>query len=96
MCGGEKAELENDAEALAHRVDLDRVHALPHVPTKVLQFVNIDGASRCRPVKVTFSRPFLRTFAPVRAGAATSQRTAAVPAKAPGAPRFSLSMMFKF
>jgi hypothetical protein len=40
-------------------------------------------------VKVTFSRPFLGSFARVMAGAATSQRTAAVPA--PGATRLSRS-----
>ena len=32
-----------------------------------------DAVSSCRPVKVTFSRPFLRSFAPVVTGAATSQ-----------------------
>ena len=50
-----------------------------------------DAVSRCRPVKVAFSRPSLRSFATMMAGAATSQRTSAVPAKAPGAARLYLS-----
>jgi len=40
------------------------------------------------------SRRLLRSFALVMAGAATSQRMAAVPAKAPGASRLSLSEPF--
>ena len=39
-------------------------------------------------MKVTVSRPSLRSFAPMMAGAATSQRTAAIPAKAPGVDNF--------
>ena len=50
-----------------------------------------DAVSSCRPVKVTFPRPFLESFAPVMTRAATSQQTAAVPAMAPGAARPSLS-----
>ena len=42
-------------------------------------------------MKVTFSRTFLKSVAPVMAGAATSQRTAAVRAKAPSAARLSFS-----
>jgi hypothetical protein len=49
-----------------------------------------DAVQSCRPVTVTLSRPFLRSIAPVMAGAATSQRTAAVPAMAPGTARLSL------
>ena len=41
--------------------------------------------------KVTFSRPFLRSYAQVMAGAARSQRTAGVPAMARGAARLSQS-----
>ena len=38
--------------------------------------VNFSDAVFSRsPAKIKFSRPFLRGFAPVRAGAATSQRT---------------------
>ena len=40
---------------------------------------------------VIFSRPFLKSFAPVMAGAATSQRTAAVPTMAPCVARLSIS-----
>ena len=50
-----------------------------------------DAVSSCRPVKITFSRPFLKEPCPVMARAATSQRTAAIPAKAPSAARLSLS-----
>ena len=51
----------------------------------------IDAVSSSRLVKVAFSRPFLRSFAPVMPTAATSQQTAAVPAKACGATRLYLS-----
>ena len=50
-----------------------------------------DAVKSCRPATVTFSRPLLKSFAPVTAGAATSHRTADVPAMAPGAARLSLS-----
>ena len=50
-----------------------------------------DAVESYRPVKVTFTRPSLRSFAPVMAAAATSQRTAAVPAMAPDAARLCLA-----
>ena len=50
-----------------------------------------DAVQSYRPVKVTSSRPFLGSFATVMVEAATSQRTATVPAMAPGAVRLSLS-----
>ena len=43
---------------------------------------------------VRMSRPLLRSFALVMAEAATSQRTSAVPAKAPGSARNYLSAGF--
>ena len=49
----------------------------------------ITGDALPHPLRLRFSRPFRRSFAPVMAGATTSQWTAAVPAKAPDAARLA-------
>jgi len=51
-----------------------------------------DAVKRCRTVELTFHEPVSREIRDGFAG--TSQRTAVVPAKTPGAARFSLSLGF--